>query len=101
MYAMPGSITAMDVDTDRLRTHCLTRGPADGTPVVLVHGNLSTGLFFDELIGQRTGGPAARRAGHAGLRSARRSMRPADWSAGPTTWLRSCGRWTWVLPSTS
>jgi pimeloyl-ACP methyl ester carboxylesterase len=50
MYAMPGSITAIDVDTDRLRMHCLTRGPDDGTPVVLVHGNLSTALFFDELM---------------------------------------------------
>ncbi len=50
MYELPDGITATDVDTDRLRQHCLVRGPADGTPVVLVHGNLSTALFFDELM---------------------------------------------------
>ena len=50
MYSLPDGIRAVDVVTDRLRMHCLDAGPADGTPVVLVHGNLSTGLFFDELM---------------------------------------------------
>ncbi len=50
MYTLPDGIQAVDVDTERLRMHCLLAGPVDGTPVVLVHGNLSTGLFFDELM---------------------------------------------------
>jgi pimeloyl-ACP methyl ester carboxylesterase len=50
VYRMPRSISAREVDTDRLRMHCLVRGREGGAPVVLVHGNLSTGLFFDELM---------------------------------------------------
>ncbi|MDL5159227.1 alpha/beta fold hydrolase [Actinomycetospora termitidis] len=34
----------------RIRMHHLTSGPADGEPVVLVHGNLSTGRFFEHLM---------------------------------------------------
>ncbi|HEX6254412.1 MAG TPA: hypothetical protein VFZ70_01240 [Euzebyales bacterium] len=47
---MPESISARHVDTDRLRMHCLVRGRDDAAPVVLVHGNLATGLFFDDLM---------------------------------------------------
>jgi pimeloyl-ACP methyl ester carboxylesterase len=50
MYSLPERVTAIDVDTDRLRMRCLTVGPDGGTPVVLVHGNLSTGLFWDHLM---------------------------------------------------
>lgn len=50
MYRLPESIQPVDVDTDRLRMHCLVAGPAGGTPVVLVHGNLATGLFWDHLM---------------------------------------------------
>ena len=50
MYRLPDGIQSVDVDTDRLRMHCLVAGPADGTPVVLVHGNLATSLFWDELM---------------------------------------------------
>lgn len=35
-----------DIDTDRVRTHCWVWGPEDGTPVLLVHGNLVTGRFW-------------------------------------------------------
>jgi pimeloyl-ACP methyl ester carboxylesterase len=50
VYRMPESISVREVDTHRLRMHCLVRGRPDATAVVLVHGNLSTGLFFDELM---------------------------------------------------
>ena len=38
------------VDTDRLRMHYLDTGPADGTPVVLIHGNLATGRFMEHVM---------------------------------------------------
>jgi pimeloyl-ACP methyl ester carboxylesterase len=38
------------VDTGRLRTHFIESGPEDGIPVVLVHGNLSTGRFYEHLM---------------------------------------------------
>jgi pimeloyl-ACP methyl ester carboxylesterase len=55
MYRLPEGIHATDVETERLRMHCLLAGPVDGTPVVLVHGNLSTGLFFDALMATAPG----------------------------------------------
>jgi len=48
MDLLPG-VHADHVDA-RLRTHYLESGPADGEPVVLVHGNLSTGRFFEHLM---------------------------------------------------
>ena len=38
------------VDTGRLRMHFIESGPEDGIPVVLLHGNLSTGRFFEQLM---------------------------------------------------
>lgn len=38
------------VDTDRLRMHVVESGPEDGFPVVLIHGNLSTGRFYEHLF---------------------------------------------------
>jgi len=38
------------VDTDRLRIHLVESGPEDGIPVVLIHGNLSTGRFYEHLF---------------------------------------------------
>ncbi|MDT7651120.1 MAG: hypothetical protein QOI36_2526 [Pseudonocardiales bacterium] len=46
---LPG-VRSATVDTDRIRMHHLESGPADGTPVVMVHGNLSTGRFFEHLM---------------------------------------------------
>jgi pimeloyl-ACP methyl ester carboxylesterase len=39
----------IDVDTDRIRTSVWTNGPKDGVPVLLIHGNLSTGRFFQDV----------------------------------------------------
>lgn len=50
MYRLPEGIQSVDVHTDRLRMHCLVAGPAGGVPAVLVHGNLATSLFWDELM---------------------------------------------------
>jgi pimeloyl-ACP methyl ester carboxylesterase len=47
---LPPGITARTVDTDRLSLHVYEAGAADGIPVVLLHGNLSTGRFFDEVM---------------------------------------------------
>src|SRR3954447_1858597 len=45
-------VRSATIDTDRLRMHCLDAGPADGAPVVLVHGNLSTGRFYERVLAQ-------------------------------------------------
>ncbi|HEX6220678.1 MAG TPA: alpha/beta hydrolase, partial [Acidimicrobiia bacterium] len=37
-------------DTDRLRIHYLASGPADGEPVILIHGNLATGRFMEGIL---------------------------------------------------
>jgi pimeloyl-ACP methyl ester carboxylesterase len=49
MELLPG-LRSETVATDRLRMHFIESGPADGVPVVLVHGNLSTGRFYEHLM---------------------------------------------------
>ena len=49
MDLLPG-VRAREVPTDRLRIHLLEAGPSDGTPLVLVHGNLSTGRFYEHVM---------------------------------------------------
>lgn len=44
------TVTTRMVPTDRLEVHVHESGPADGTPVVLVHGNLATGRFFERIM---------------------------------------------------
>ncbi|HEX6797901.1 MAG TPA: alpha/beta hydrolase [Ktedonobacterales bacterium] len=46
---LPGVMSRM-VETPRLRQHLLASGPEDGVPVVLVHGNVSSGRFFEETL---------------------------------------------------
>jgi pimeloyl-ACP methyl ester carboxylesterase len=46
----PTEVRSRTVDTDRLRMHVVESGPEDGVPVVLVHGNLSTGRFYEHLL---------------------------------------------------
>lgn len=48
--SLPESISAHDIDTARLRMRYYASGPDDGIPVVLVHGNLSTGRFYDGVM---------------------------------------------------
>lgn len=49
MGLLPG-ISSHTADTDRLRLHYLAAGPEDGIPVVLIHGNLSTGRFYEHIM---------------------------------------------------
>lgn len=44
------SLQSSVVVTPRLTTHIITRGPEDGIPVILVHGNVSAARFFEELL---------------------------------------------------
>lgn len=47
-----GGMDGLYIDTTRLRTHCWVSGPDDGEPVLLVHGNLSTGRFWQAVVAQ-------------------------------------------------
>jgi pimeloyl-ACP methyl ester carboxylesterase len=46
---LPG-ISSEVVKTPRLATHILTSGPQDGEPVVFVHGNVSSSVFWEETM---------------------------------------------------
>jgi pimeloyl-ACP methyl ester carboxylesterase len=47
--SLPTGVSAHDVQTRRLRMRYYESGPHDGIPVVMVHGNLSTGRFYEHL----------------------------------------------------
>ncbi len=47
---LPAGVRSETVQTDRLRMHYLESGPADGIPVVMIHGNLATGRFYEHLM---------------------------------------------------
>ena len=49
MNLLPG-VRAQSVRTDRLQMRYLEAGPADGIPVVMIHGNLATGRFYEHLM---------------------------------------------------
>jgi pimeloyl-ACP methyl ester carboxylesterase len=49
------AITARKVATSRLETHFLASGPDDGTPVILLHGNASSSVFFEETMAAMEG----------------------------------------------
>src|SRR5215467_1478127 len=46
---LPG-VRSRTVTTDRLRVQLIESGPEAGIPVLLIHGNLSTGRFFEHLL---------------------------------------------------
>ena len=54
MDLLPG-VRSQTAATSRLRVHYLESGPEDGTPVVLIHGNLATGRFYEELMAAAPG----------------------------------------------
>ena len=43
-------VSSTTVETPRLATHLLHSGPEDGVPVLFVHGNASSGRFFEETL---------------------------------------------------
>ncbi|QIN83688.1 alpha/beta fold hydrolase [Rubrobacter tropicus] len=43
-------VRSTTVRTSRLATHLLHSGPEDGVPVLFVHGNASSGRFFEETL---------------------------------------------------
>src|SRR3982074_1882852 len=49
MNLVPG-VRAQTVRTDRLQIRYLESGPSDGVPVVMIHGNLATGRFYEHLM---------------------------------------------------
>lgn len=51
MDLLPG-VRSTTTDTDRIRMHHLESGPADAPVIVMVHGNLSTGRFYEHLMPQ-------------------------------------------------
>ena len=48
--SLPQGVTSQRVQTSRLDTHYLRSGADDGVPVVFVHGNVSSGRFYAELM---------------------------------------------------
>jgi pimeloyl-ACP methyl ester carboxylesterase len=89
-------VTAHQIQTSRLNVHWIERGPDDGIPVVLVHGNLSTGRFFEHLLPSAPGqfrflAPDMRgfgRSDHLDL-DATRGLR--DWSDDVRSFLAALG----------
>ena len=50
MRELPGGIGSREVSTPRSRTHLLESGPQEGVPVLFVHGNVASSLFFEETL---------------------------------------------------
>ena len=47
---LPAGVSGHSVQTSRLRMRYIESGPADGVPIVMIHGNLSTGRFYEHLM---------------------------------------------------
>jgi len=43
-------VTSQMVQTSRLRMHVLSSGPADGTPVIFLHGNFAAATYWEETM---------------------------------------------------
>jgi pimeloyl-ACP methyl ester carboxylesterase len=55
---LPPGVRSEMVKTDRLRMRYIDSGPENGVPVMMIHGNLSTGRFYEHLM---PGAPAGYR----------------------------------------
>jgi pimeloyl-ACP methyl ester carboxylesterase len=72
------------VETSRIRTHCFVSGPEDGVPVLLVHGNITTGRFWQDVA---DGFPGGYRLVAPDLRSfGRTEPKPVDATRGLRDW---------------
>lgn len=81
---LPQGVRARTVDTDRLSMHVYEAGPDDGVPVVLLHGNLSTGRFYERVL---SGAPDRYRILAPDLRGFGRTERvPIDATRGLRDW---------------
>jgi pimeloyl-ACP methyl ester carboxylesterase len=47
---LPPGIRSKTAKTDRLSMRYIESGPESGIPVILIHGNLSTGRFFEHVM---------------------------------------------------
>ena len=47
---LPAGVSSHLVPTKRLKMRYYESGPADGVPVVFIHGNLATGRFFEHVM---------------------------------------------------
>lgn len=75
----------LTIDTSRIVTHCWVDGPVDGEPLLLVHGNLTTGRFWSALAGRLAAGRF--RVVAPDLRSfGRTERRPVDATRGLRDW---------------
>src|SRR5260370_15892947 len=54
----PAGVRSKTARTNRLTMRYIDSGPEDGVPVVMIHGNLSTGRFYEHLM---PGAPAGYR----------------------------------------
>ncbi len=77
-------VRAQTFSTDRLNTFVYESGPEDGIPVVMIHGNLSTGRFYEHLW---PGAPERYRFIAPDMRSFGRSEpKPIDATGGLQDW---------------
>jgi pimeloyl-ACP methyl ester carboxylesterase len=72
------------IDTDRIVSNCWVSGPEDGTPVLLVHGNITTGRFWQDAAALL---PAGYRVVAPDLRAfGRTEAKPVDATRGLRDW---------------
>ena len=95
MQLLPG-VRSVVVPTDRLEVHLVESGPEDGIPVVMVHGNLSTGRFFEHLFpggpeGYRIVAPDMRGFGDTERLPLDATRGLADWADDVAALLRTLG----------
>ena len=76
----------LEIQTPRLRTHCWVQGPPDGEPLLLVHGNLTTGRFW-QAVADRLAATNRFRVVAPDLRAfGRTERRPIDATRGLRDW---------------